>query len=140
MTQAYNQTNYPKIFKDTHWGHLVLTFESDKEAIQNRDDFVKNQNIQKVVTTGKISTIVQNFAPGEYFDHVEVYKTFDNNIVILSSPYKEKDERYQQFLQDNGFTDTPELYLNGSVSFYKIFNKYDVTVSRLSKFLSSIKK
>lgn len=67
-------------------------------------------------------------------DHVEVYETYDNKIIMLSNPYNDKNERYYEFLEKTGFIDLDyRLYSGSSVSFYKIFNKEDVSLSILTK-------
>jgi hypothetical protein len=62
----------------------------------------------------------------EYYDHVEVYKTTDSKIIILSSPYRRKDKEYYDFLSKNNFIDTELLYNTSTVSFYKIYNENEV--------------
>ena len=142
MVKAYTHTEFPKIFENTYWGNLDSEC-TGLNVSQHRDNFVKNLKIKKAVKTGKIVGTLSGLSGcGDcVFDHIEVYQTYDNNIVVVSSPYRRKDEYYQKFIQDNGFTDTDNLYIDCmSVSFYKVFNKRDATVSRLTKFISSIKK
>lgn len=74
-----------------------------------------------------------------YADHIEVYETYDNKIIILSSPYQHKDDKYLEFIEKNKFIDTDSLYVNGSVSFYKVFDKSEITIRNLTQKIKSLK-
>jgi len=62
-----------------------------------------------------------------FYDHVEVYETMDGKIVILSSPYTLKNEEYYEFLNKTGFIDTERLYNSSAVSFYKMYDKEEIS-------------
>ena len=68
--------------------------------------------------------IKQSDIDSHFYDHVEIYKTADDRIIVLSSPYVSKDETYYSFLEKTGFINLEyNLYCNSAASFYKIFTK-----------------
>jgi hypothetical protein len=103
-------TNYPKIYKDCYWGYFqseikneILEHEPCKEiAKKNRNEFITKYNIIK--STNNIHRLIElNFLNRINYkvDHLESYKTRDNKIIILSSPYmiKETDKDYDNYIK-----------------------------------------
>jgi hypothetical protein len=96
---------------------LIEIIEKDKLPIKNLIDKLKY-------------SIMDN---SRFNDHVEVYETYDDKIIILASPYIIKDDNYNKFLEKTGFIHLSEsLYGNGAISFYKIYNKHEVKVQYIT--------
>lgn len=127
-------TNYPKIFERTYWGAFNTKDNGRRTNVEqiykNRNDFVQKENI-KCVAPSKIncySTYKANLfrLPRTpeciytcSFDHVEVYLTNDNKVVIINSPYVAD----EQFLFQNGWEPYAEMYFSGVKTYIKRISK-----------------
>ena len=86
------------------------------------DKLIREKHISRPAELLKY--IKQSDIRSDFYEHVEIYKTEDNAIIVLSSPYIRKDEKYYSFLEKTGFTNLEyNLYNNSAASFYKIFTK-----------------
>lgn len=102
-------TKYPKLFESVYWGNFSsCEFEDgsfdnkpDEQIIQNRNEFISTYHIKKM---GKPKKTIDNFIhinfldrnKFNFIDHIEYYKTDDNKIIIISSPYSLTDEDIQK--------------------------------------------
>ena len=123
-------TNYPKIYKDCYWGYFqseitngILEHEPNKEIVKNRNEFITKYNIIK--SNDNIPRLIElNFLNRINYkvDHLESYKTRDNKIIILSSPYmiKETGKDYDNYIK-KGWEEIPKLYHNYAITFLLSF-------------------
>ena len=117
-------TKYNKIYKNTYWGNFVLD-ESNKiedfaEIFENRNDFITKYHIKDVAAETKFV--------GDYLrklkkislnlDHIEIYKTNDNNYLILNSPYYDG--------EIEGFEKIYNLYNKEANSYMQIISKEEM--------------
>jgi hypothetical protein len=148
----YEKTKYPNIFKNVYWGKN----KNDNSLIfENRNKFVEHYKIKKSLDKSKrnirfllnIEFIdityycnypnlrefkYQELKHNRYADHIEVYETEDNKIIVLASPNISKDKKLLKFIEKNSFINTDLLYSNNAVSFYKIFKKNETTIKYLT--------
>jgi hypothetical protein len=122
----YNCTGYPYIFKNTYWGRFVYRYDSHfcknfDDIIRNRNEFIKKYNIKKIANKCPVWVRKHYIKDLRYlsyqdkFDHVEVYQTYYNSYVIVSSPYNDDDEYYNNL----GFTKYAKLYSMLSCTYIK---------------------
>jgi len=129
-------TRYPKIF-DVYWGNFSSceyedgTFRNmpDEQIIQNRNEFVHSYLI-KSGAPSKFNDYIRNYSEWRlygYIDHVERYKTHDNKIVIISSPYMNSlpmnslaVEDIQNYYQKNGWVQIKNLYTEHNTSTFML--------------------
>lgn len=156
MTAAFNEkTKHSKLYSNVYWGSFSYDPVKDKDMdviFQNRNSFATEFKLKKVLQKGKpLVRLLLNYScmkhdyisncsgisefsntnlhhDCDYYDHVEVYETTDNNILILSSPYTKNDDKYKEFLTTYGFIDTALLYNSNAVSFYKVYSKTDIQI------------
>jgi hypothetical protein len=130
----YEATNYPKIYIRTYWGAFNTKDNNRRTNIQqiyeNRNNFIQQENI-KGVPNGSIQCYSRYKAnlfrlPRTLdciyscsFDHVELYLTNDNNIVIINSPYQAD----EHFLFKNGWENYNEMYFSGVKTYIKRISK-----------------
>lgn len=79
-------------FKSTRWGLLDFN-DSLTETIKNRDDFIINNKIKKVLNVTKYTKYhtdyiknIKNKYKG-FIENLEIYQDENKNFVILTSPY-----------------------------------------------------
>ncbi len=88
--QAYKATNYPNIFKKYYWGAFIIDNQSGitNDILNNRNKFIEEFNIIKYNKLPQyINRIIEAYRQNMYLDHVECYKSSNNNYIIVSSPY-----------------------------------------------------
>ncbi len=84
----YESTKYPELFKDTYWGMFnMLRDPAEKEVIENRNKFVEEYKITKKLRTSR-RILFSKLHDTVRLDHLELYKTEDNKILIVQSPYE----------------------------------------------------
>ena len=121
-------TNYTKIYKECYWGTFssmigkdgVVEHEPDIQIVINRNEFIIKYNITR---EGEIPRLIElNFLNNNRInykvDHIECYKTRDDKIIIISSPYmiKENDRDYDNYIK-KGWGEIPKLYTNSAITF-----------------------
>ena len=123
--KAFNEdkTNYKKIYERTYWGGFFYNADQ-KEIIQNRNKFIPEFNIKRHQYSTKYTReYSQQFYKlyGEYYDHIEFYRTQDNKILMLVSPYNhDKKLSEEEFLHKSNFKKIYNLYHTHADSYYKI--------------------
>ena len=123
--KAFNEdkTNYKKIYERTYWGGFFYN-NDQKEIIQNRNKFIPEFNIKRIQTDIRYTLeYKQQFRLlyKEYYDHIEIYRTQDNKILMLVSPYNHKKElSEEEFLHKSNFKKIYNLYHTHADSYYKI--------------------
>jgi hypothetical protein len=100
----------------------ILEHEPNKEIVKNRNEFITKYNI---IGKCKIPRLIElNFLNRINYkvDHLESYKTRDNKIIILSSPYiiKETDKDYNNYIK-KGWGEIPKLYHDFAITFLLSF-------------------
>jgi hypothetical protein len=122
---------------------FLLSYSFNDDFNDDFDDSKLLENVKKYLYESPSEILNIIYGPGYsrhfYYDHVEVYETTDDKIIILSSPYEKKEEKYYEFLNKKGFVDTELLYSDSTVSFYKIYNK-DEHQQIKQKLIEKIKK
>ena len=115
---------------------LLLNLEFNYETLDNmKKDNLFTKTPAKIIDKFKYETLSH-----EFNDHIEVYETNDNKIIVLSSPYTLRNSDYELFLEKTGFIDYGKLYNSSALSFYKIYNKEETKVSYLTKKIRMILK
>ena len=143
-TLFYNLTDYPEIFRATYWGSHRDYDNGIKHCIANRNYFVKDKKILKVC---KLTSLIEKKIAKKYFeskfewvetgttdwaDHLEIYKTKDNNIIIIISPYDKSFELYLK-LAKLGWMRYNDLYSNGATTYILEINKEELKKYKLPK-------
>lgn len=155
----YEKTKYPNIFKNIYWGQLKVqlneTYNDNSLIFENRNKFVEHCKIKKSLDKAKKNirmllniefidiTYYDNYPDlrklkyqelkyNRYADHIEVYETEDNKIIVLTSPNISEDKKFFKFIEKNSFVNTDLLYSNNAVSFYKVFSKNETTINYLA--------
>jgi hypothetical protein len=139
----YELTKYPNIFKNTYWGCFKGNKDDLDVIVNNRNQFIKDYNIKQ---TAKMTSNVRfdfnttfyrspnneydmiDFKRNNYYndhryiDHLEIYKTRDNKMVVLSSPYKTLDDETKiNVFKENGWNLLYDLYDKNALTFCKIY-------------------
>lgn len=113
---------------------LLLNLEFNYETFDDmKKDMKENKLFNRTTPTKIIDKFKYQTLSHKFNDHVEVYETNDNKIIVLSSPYTLRNSDYDVFLEKTGFIDYNKLYISSAVSFYKIYNKEETKVSYLTK-------
>jgi len=110
----YEMTSYPRIFKNTYWGDFKVHDDDEylSEIFKNRNEFVEKYGIIKLANCPNFGNYQIN---GEReFDHVELYKT-NHDFVLITSPYvgeigSERDDFLTVEFCKLGFEVLPPLY------------------------------
>lgn len=111
-------TKYPKIFARAYWS--AFQGEAKKEINDNRNDFVEEFGIKGHYKMPKYMykrlEHLMDHNTKLKIDHIETYKTNDNECVIINSPYyvTQQDE---EALLSNGYVKYKPLYTNDAVTF-----------------------
>lgn len=122
----YEQTNYPKIYGNSYWGHFKeteLLSAVEPELIVNRNNFIPEFDIKSYYRMPKYMLkkyeTMLDMNSKYKIDHIETYKTKDNRCVIVNSPYfmTEEDEKA---LLELGYVKYKPLYRRGSMSYIYI--------------------
>ncbi len=88
--RAYEETKYPDLFKKTYWGSFIIDNISNitNDILNNRNKFIEEFNIIKRNKLPQyIDKLIEEYRKDLYLDHIECYKTSNNNYIIVSSPY-----------------------------------------------------
>ena len=133
-TLNYEQTKYPKLFKDTYWGHHYYGGHKI-QIIENRNKFVIEYQIKKQsITIPYAQDIWAAYDNG--FDHKEYYNLLDGRVLMLISPYKgqvNSDEKFEKNFKVLGYELIYPLYIEEANSYIKIFSSRKELNSFLKK-------
>lgn len=120
----YKNTKYPKIFNKIYWGdfnyeaydkntiNTINTIDTIDNIIINRNNFIEDNNISGI---GKWK-LPKYFIKIKYlhfllFDHIEKYKTKDNQRIIIISPFNPSITNDSKILLEKlGFKQIKPLY------------------------------
>ena len=122
MTKIYEFTNHPNIFKNCYWGNFDKKDNSDttNQIIENRNRFIFFNRIKcyKKMPRYIYSTIYDDINGKLYhfYDHVECYRTYNNNYILICSPYGEYDDKFDEL----GWTKIDKLYSHNASTYMKI--------------------
>jgi len=125
-------TKYPDKFR-CYWG--IHKYVKERQPIyENRNEFVEEFNIISYKPGGipeKLKHIFYFNNQNRQFDHVEFYKTKDNNSIIVHSPYT---ECYKDWFLERGYRVYKPLYSSSAITYIKV-----VTQLELSQFNEKVK-
>ena len=130
----YQLTNYPHVFKKSHWGNfMIMEFDINHnilEILRNRNQFVEDFHIQRL---GKLPQLKQckmnkmhniyDRNNNRYYDHCEVYYTFRKTHIIIMSSYITEDvddalyQKVVKWYQERGFRLYDPLYTLTATTF-----------------------
>ncbi len=114
----YELTKYPLIYKKTYWGLTVVDDNDDnKKIIRNRNNFVENFNVVKIVSIIP-KYVSENYTCSNIFDHIEVYLTNDKKYIIVSSSYNNDKEEYEKY----NWVRINRLYSSSCYTYIKIID------------------
>lgn len=130
MSYFYELTEYPKIFDKTYWGAFDTAdrtkdeLEEIKEMVINRNNFIENYDIKQSVQRHKmpkkiLDQIINYTSNLSLFDHVECYKTYDNEYYMVNSPYVNKDSEKDKKIKELGFKMIDPLYFKDAITYIK---------------------
>ena len=124
MTKFSEITNFSNIFGNTYWGNFNVEDHYGMEHIfNNRDKFIVENKIKKYKKQNRrIKNIITEICENHpCSDHIESYEDYQNNLIILQSPYaKFENEKIQNLIND-GWIILPDMYFFGAISMMKIF-------------------
>ncbi len=94
-------TKYSKIYRLSYWGQAQIISDEPSpvhtpDIIANRNQFVIDYDIKKSLNYHQQPNYLSDYIiyllnksneRRDLFDHVEAYRTADNRIVIITSPY-----------------------------------------------------
>lgn len=128
MTQLYDLTKYPQIFRSSYWGQFEQNGNVDcctDEIIKNRNAFVEDFGIAKpYVMSEKDYRFFNELHITR--DHTEYYKSKKDEIVVLFSLYKGTDKGTERSLVF-GFKKYPPVYHVNANSYVFVFkNRYEI--------------
>lgn len=131
-------TEYKKIFSQVYWGQFTAYVYKDgtmntsevpsdnnktiNDIVQNRNEFARKYKIKSSGLPYKTVTkfIYDNFTDSNkhYYktDHVEYYKTYDDKLIVISSPYVPSAEDIEKYLK-KGWIQIEQLYSNTATTF-----------------------
>ena len=117
----YLHTDNQKVFQNTNWGRFKIeNYSSDRidPIIKNRNAFVNDNHIkcQLKKTPKYVYKLFDELKQYCKVDHMEIYNTFDNKYVLISSPYCAHDEYYEQF----GWVKINPIYCMDAHTYMKI--------------------
>jgi hypothetical protein len=117
ITKNYELTNYPLIYKKSYWGLTLIDNNDNKKIIKNRNNFIENFNIIKIID--KVPQYISNnYTKSDIFDHIEIYLTNDKKYIIVSSSYDNCKEEYEKL----GWIKIYKLYSNSCYTYIKIID------------------
>jgi hypothetical protein len=141
----YELTKYPNIFKNTYWGLFKGNKDDLDVIVNNRNKFKKDYNIKQTTKMTQnvrldLNTTFYRMPNNKYdiidfkrnnhywksyhtfIDHLEIYKTSDNKLVVLSSPYKTLDDETKiNVFKENGWNLIYDLYDKDALTFCKVY-------------------
>jgi len=115
---AYQETNYPEIFKNIYWG-MFEAREFPQEIYNNRNKLIEEFNILKAHSGQSFHKF---FHPD--LDHKEVYLTKENKVILLYSNYNENmvvPSNYDGTVLLSGFHEHVRVYHPRAVTCIKVF-------------------
>lgn len=113
-----------RIFKDAYWSD----FKSDDDAhspeiLANREYFRKQFGLVSAARRGRLNQYIYVAeGPPHWCDHIELYKTSENNRLLLISPYS-IDEEVKLLICSQGFQLIPPVYASTATSFVYLYPK-----------------
>lgn len=120
----YTLTQYPEIYEQVFWG-CSYNFNNAMHIIDNRNRFMVDYNIQDVISVYALPTdirIREHFQDRterlKRFEHLEVYRTVDNGILCICSPYESIEEENIELLV-LGWKKIYPLYDDGANTYMK---------------------
>ncbi len=127
-------SQYPHLYSNTYWAYNSYdtndAFWMNEEVIlcKNRDLIAQKYGFQKYLDSydleknKKYKQYFEVIAPlrGEVRDHIEYYKTNDNNIACIISNYENEDHAI--LLISKGYTEIEPVYSTSCTSYIKIVN------------------
>ena len=121
MTYVYELTNHPNIFKHTYWGSFQRSKICDinDEIIENRNRFIFFNKIKCFKMPKYISRSIYDDINGKhynFYDHIECYRTYNNNYILICSPYEEYDEKFHEL----GWQKIDKLYRQCASTYMKV--------------------
>ena len=131
---ACELTKYKNIYRYTYWGSFDAKANKhsiNKNIYDNRNKFINDYNIKDVYKKPPqyIYKYIQSLLNHKYknrrfFDHVEEYKTNNNDIIIITSPYGDKFNNYKSkylpYSLNIGFKKIYQLYSYSGCETYLI--------------------
>ena len=127
MTSLSKITKYSKIYSDTYWGAFKLNDHLEStgiaQIIQNRNQFIEEYNIKKCVSHNKSINKYRKILDEEKTktDHLEFYKTIDDNIIVINSPYMIEGSESENELLKTGWEKIEKLYFNEASTYIRRF-------------------
>jgi len=117
----YNLTDYPKIYRTTYWGNFRYREDNfiSKDIIENRNNFIKDFDIKshgKSLPKYMLNKCHKHINVG---DHVEKYKTNDNKLIIINSPYGSS-EKEKKELEELGYVEVKPMYNHSAKTYMYI--------------------
>lgn len=129
-----SKTKYNNIYKTTNWGNFQYLQGVDEDynnmVIQNRNSFILDYDIKKHVSTP--SNILINFRHALQssktmdIDHVEIYILNNGKYLFVNNPYSSTEESKMR-LNDGGWVEIYNLYIIGSKTYVKTYDKYEIS-------------
>lgn len=119
MSTYAELTNYSKIFKSVYWGNFKAEDcnEDLQQIINNRNKFVDDMNIKKVLKSSHILEQIYRNIFGYCMDHTEYYVTYGGDIVTICSPYT---NNHDDIFLKNGWVKISKLYHKNAETYIKI--------------------
>ncbi len=123
-TWYYNLTDYPKIYNTTYWGNFTFRGDEDlNNIIENRNSFIKEFDIKSHIKSLPKYMLMRCEKHINIGDHVEKYKTNDNKLIILNSPYYLSDKEKQTF-KELGYIEVKQMYSKHATTYMFITDIY----------------
>lgn len=129
-----SKTKYHNIYKKTNWGNFLYTPETDERyfnmVIENRNSFISDYYIKKHVSPP--SNTISKFrhmlecSNKLNIDHVEIYLQHNGKILFVNNPYCSCEESKKR-LYDDGWEEIYNLYIPGTKTFIKSYEKKEIS-------------
>lgn len=122
-------TMYPDLYRNTYWGNFE--FKSNVQpgigVLEARNNFVVKYGIVSTTSIPREQSpeycrFYQTFKYA--FDHVEVYKSNRNEIILISSPYNHVRKDLESFCYSYGFNFIPNMYMEGATTTIMAYTKH----------------
>ena len=91
-------TKYKEVYATSYWGqceHLDEDNCGHQDVITNRNEFIEKYDIS--IPCHSDSYNLTDILGKKCFDHCELYKTNTNNIILITSYYKNKINNYNTY-------------------------------------------
>lgn len=140
IDKYYQLTKYKNIYKNINWGYnsayKIIDGKKIKnynqEIIDNRNKFIEDYNIKHKQPSFSQCIkdyifLIRNYNYNyQFYDHLEKYKTNDNKIVIIVSPYGPHER--DTYTIPNDFTEIYKLYHQTATTFIKVISIEDIKI------------